>query len=59
MPSIPRPSRQTLTNSAGFVGGMYLAHTYIRDRLEDVKQKMEVEVQAKEKWVSLSSYYFT
>ncbi|KAJ2928147.1 hypothetical protein H1R20_g8963, partial [Candolleomyces eurysporus] len=46
MPLIP--SRQTLTKSAGFVGGMYLAHTYIRDRLEDVKQKMEVEVQARE-----------
>ncbi|RXW15691.1 hypothetical protein EST38_g10173 [Candolleomyces aberdarensis] len=48
MPLIPRPSRQTLTKSAGFVGGMYLAHTYIRDRLEEVKQKMEVEVQARE-----------
>ncbi|KAJ2915679.1 hypothetical protein MD484_g4712, partial [Candolleomyces efflorescens] len=47
MPSIV-PSRKTLTKTAGFVGGMYLAHTYIQNRLEDVKQKMEVEVQARE-----------
>mgnify|MGYP007124464925 FL=1 len=46
------PSRQTVTKTAGFFGGMYLARTYLRERLEDVKLKMEAENEAKEKCVT-------
>ena len=45
------PSRKTVTKTVGFFGGVYLANAYIQQRLEEVKQKLEVENNAQDKYV--------
>ncbi|KAJ3510473.1 hypothetical protein NLJ89_g4654 [Agrocybe chaxingu] len=40
--------KATLLKGAGFVGGMYAARKYLRERLEEMKESMEVERAAKD-----------
>ncbi|KAF5339106.1 hypothetical protein D9611_011248 [Ephemerocybe angulata] len=42
------PSRKAVMKTAGFFGGLYMANNFIRERLEEVKQKMEIETQAQD-----------
>ncbi|KAF6757934.1 Peroxin-3-domain-containing protein [Ephemerocybe angulata] len=42
------PSRKTVMKTAGFFGGLYMANNFIQERLEEVKQKMEIETQAQD-----------
>ncbi|EAU81340.1 hypothetical protein CC1G_07270 [Coprinopsis cinerea okayama7 len=42
------PSRKTVSKTAGFMGGMYMAHIFLRDRLEEAKEKLESERLARE-----------
>jgi len=42
----------TVVKTAGVVGGLYVARKYLRDRLEEVKDNMELERAAKERYVS-------
>lgn len=39
-----------MTKTVGFFGGVYLTHAYIQQRLEEVKQKLEVENNAQDKY---------
>ena len=38
-----------LLQVAGYAGGLYVARTYLRERLEQLKEKMEIERAAKDK----------
>lgn len=40
-----------LVKTAGIVGGLYLGRQYIRDRLDEVKEKLEEERVARDKCV--------
>lgn len=40
-----------LVKAAGVVGGLYLVRQYIRDRLDEVKEKLEEERVARDKCV--------
>ena len=42
--------RNGLTTAVTFVGGFYLAKHYIRDRLEEVKVKLEQERAAQDRY---------
>lgn len=42
----------TVVKTAGVVGGLYVARKYLRDRLEEVKDNMELERVAKERYAS-------
>jgi Peroxin-3 len=43
------PSRKTLVTTGGFFGGMYMAQNFMKDRLEEAKEKLEEDRLAKEK----------
>lgn len=47
--------RNGISKTVGFVGGMYLARGYVRERLDEAKVKMEEERVARERYVSSNS----
>jgi hypothetical protein len=42
-----------IVKTGTIIGGMYVARGYMRERLEDVREKMEEETRAKERSVLL------
>ena len=43
------PSRKTVVTAGGFVGGMYMAQNFMKQQLEEAKEKLEEDRIAKEK----------
>jgi peroxin-3 len=48
--------RRGLPTAAGFVGGLYLTKTYITERLEEVRHKIEQEGSSRDWYVSFGYY---
>ncbi|KAH6901906.1 Peroxin-3 [Coprinopsis sp. MPI-PUGE-AT-0042] len=42
------PSRKTLATAGGFIGGMYFAQNFMKEKLEEAKEKLEEDRLAKE-----------